>query len=185
MYSTSDIRKGLRVEFDGYPYEVIEFLHVKVQQRPAFVRTKVRNMITGAVLEKNIKSGEKLARPDLVNRNAQFLYKEDANYVFMITDTYDQVTLTPEAVGDAVNYLQENDEVQLMEFNGAVVSVSVANFVILPVVQTDPGVRGDTVQGGSKPATLSTGFVVTVPLFIKEGDKVRVDTRTGEYMERA
>ncbi len=184
MYSTSDIKKGLKIELDGQPFEIIEFLHVKPGKGQAFVRTKVRNLMSGAVLDKTFKTGEKIKQPDLTNRNAQFLYIDGEHFVFMDQESYDQVSLDAETVGDAKLYLQDNDEVQLLAFNGEVVSLSIPNHVVLQVVQTDPGEKGNTVSGGTKPATLVTGLVVNVPLFINIDDKLKVDTRTGDYLER-
>lgn len=184
MYSTSDIRKGLKIEMDDQPFEIIEFLHVKPGKGQAFVRTKVRNLLTGAVLDKTFKSGEKIAQPDLGYKKAQYLYQEDNQYVFMDLDTYEQVYLDRDVIGDTTNYLQDNDEIQLLEYRGKPVTVGIGNHVVIEVVQTDPGEKGNTVNGGTKPAKLATGFVVNVPLFINEGDKLKIDTRTGEYLER-
>ena len=183
MYTTSDIRRGLKIEFKGEPYEVIEFLHVKPGKGQAFVRTKLKNLITGAVLEHNFRTSDRIPRPSLEEREMQFLYKEDAHYCFMDLETYDQIFLDAEQI-EKRNFLKENTIVKMLFFNEKPVGVELPNTVDLEVVKTEPGVRGDTATGGSKPATLETGAVIQVPLFINEGDIVRVDTRTSEYVER-
>lgn len=183
MYETSDIRKGLRVEIDGNPFAVVEFQFVKPGKGNAFTRTKLKNMITGAVLERTFKTGEKLKPAMVQGRTMQFLYN-DGDFHFMDTSNYEQITLDEDAVGDAVNYLLENMEVDVAFFNGKAVGLTLPNFVEMEVVQTDPGEKGNTVTGASKPATLTTGFVVYVPLFVNQGEKLKIDTRTGSYVER-
>ncbi|RMF15175.1 MAG: elongation factor P [Candidatus Dadabacteria bacterium] len=183
MYDTSDFRGGLKILIDGAPWEVIEFLHVKPGKGAAFVRAKVRNLLTGAVVEKKFRAGEKFGQPDLVYKKMQYLY-EDNGFVFMDLETYDQVTFSEEQVGDARRYLKENENVDVVFFEGRPITVSVANHIVLQITETDPGVKGDTVSGGTKPATLETGAVVQVPLFLKEGDYIKVDTRTDAYIER-
>lgn len=184
MYNTSDIRRGLKIEIDGQPFEIIEFLHVKPGKGQAFIRTKIRNLLTGAVLDKTFKSGEKLEPADLSTREGQFLYREGDAFVVMDNETYEQHSLSAELVGEAAQYLQENDQVTLLYYKGRVVSLTPPTFVELEVVDTEPELKGATVSGGPKPATLSTGVTLNVPRFIAVGDRIRVDTRTGTYIER-
>lgn len=184
MIDTTDFRKGMRFLYEGVPWEVVEFQHVKMQMRKALVRTKMRNMITGNVLEKNFQSGEKFPAPDLEFKKMQFLYPDQGTFVFMDMESYDQINFTAEQLGDARLYLKENTDVDVVLFEGRPISVNVPNHLVLKVAKTDPGLKGDTVTGGTKPATLETGAIIQVPLFIKEGDQVKVDTRDGTYIER-
>ena len=183
MYETSDIRKGLRLELDGYPFVVVEFQFVKPGKGTAFTRTKIRNMISGAVLDHTFKSGEKLKAADTEDREMQFLYN-DGDFHFMDNSNYEQVSLESSAVGEAANYLTENMMIEVSFFQGRSIGLSLPNFVVLEVENTAPGEKGNTVTGASKPALLSTGYTVNVPLFVNEGDRLRIDTRTGEYVER-
>lgn len=185
MLSTSEFRKGLKIEIDGVPYTIVEFLHVKPGKGGAFVRTKIKNLMTGKVLDQTFRSGEKVEKPDLVEREMQFLYREGDTFHLMDNETYEQLALTAEQLGDAVMFLTENLNVKVLFFNQQPVTAEVPNFVELTVAQTEPGVKGDTASGGSKPATLESGAVIQVPLFINEGDRLKVDTRTGNYIERA
>jgi elongation factor P len=185
MYSTADFKKGLKIEIDGTPYVIVDFLHVKPGKGGAFVRTKIKNLMTGKVLDQTFRSGEKLKRPDLVEREMQFLYREGDNFFLMDNETYEQFALTAEQLGDVVLYLIENLDLKVLFFNQQPVTAELPNFVELTVAQAEPGVKGDTASGGSKPATLESGAVIQVPLFINEGDRVKVDTRTGTYIERA
>ncbi len=185
MYSTSEFKKGLKIEIDGTPYIIVEFQHVKPGKGGAFVRTKIKNLVTGKVLDQTFRSGEKVQKPDLVEREMQFLYREGDSFHLMDNENYEQLALTAEQLGDAVLYLTENLNVKVLFFNQQPVTAEVPNFVELTVSQTEPGVKGDTASGGSKPATLETGAVIQVPLFINEGDRLKVDTRTGSYIERA
>jgi elongation factor P len=184
MYSTADFKKGLKIEIDGAPYTIVEFLHVKPGKGGAFVRTKIKNLMTGKVLDQTFRSGEKLKRPDLAEREMQFLYREGDSFYMMDNETYEQLALTSEQLGDAVLYLIENLNLKVLFFNQQPVAVEIPNFVELTVAQAEPGVKGDTASGGTKPATLESGAVIQVPLFINEGDQVKVDTRTGTYIER-
>lgn len=184
MYDTSDFRKNLKIEIDGEPFVIVEAVHVKPGKGVAFVKTKYKSLVTGNVLEKNFRSGDKVGKPDLAQREMQYLYKDDSFFVFMDTSNYEQASLSYDHVGDAANFLKENDTVDILFFNGAPISIDLANFVELYVTQTDPGVKGDTAQGGTKPATLETGYVVNVPLYLNEGEKIKVDTRTGDFVER-
>jgi elongation factor P len=184
MYSTTDFKKGLKIEIDGTPFVIVDFLHVKPGKGGAFVRTKLKNLLTGRVLDQTFRSGEKLKRPDLVEREMQYLYREDGNFYMMDNETFEQIIITEEQMGDAILFLTENLNVKVLFFNQQPVALELPTFVELLVADTEPGVRGDTATGGNKPATLETGAVIQVPLFINEGDLVKVDTRTGEYMER-
>ena len=168
---------------DGYPFVVVEFQFVKPGKGTAFTRTKIRNMITGAVLDRTFKSGEKLQPADTEDREMQFLYN-DGDFHFMDNNNYEQVSLESSAVGDAANYLIENMLIQVGFFKGRSIGLSLPNFVVLEVIETAPGEKGNTVTGASKPAVVSTGYSVNVPLFVNEGDQLRIDTRTGDYVER-
>lgn len=183
VYETSDIRKGLRVELDGEPFIVVDFQFVKPGKGNAFTRTKIRNMITGSVLDRTFKTGEKLQPADMEEREMQFLYNDGA-FHFMDSSNYDQVELQADEVGDAVNFLLENMEVNISFYKGRALGLTLPNFVNLEVTETAPGERGNTVTGATKPATLSTGYTVNVPLFIDNGELLKIDTRTGEYVER-
>lgn len=185
MYETSAFRKGLKIEIDGKPLEIIEFQHVKPGKGGAFVRTKLKNMITGRVLDQTFRSGEKVDRPDLEERNMQYLYKDGDKYCLMDNDNYDQLFLSEEQMGDSVRFLTENLNVSMLFFNGKPIGIELPMFVELTVTDTEPGVKGDTASKVTKPATLETGAVVPVPIFINPGDRIKVDTRTGGYVERA
>lgn len=184
MYDTSDIRKNLKVILDGNPCVVVEFQFVKPGKGQAFTRTKLRNMITGSIYERTFKSGEKLAKADLEVRQQTFLYPEGDRYVFMDTESYEQVYLTAEQLGDGRFYLQDNMQVEVLLWNDKPIGVTPPTFVELKVVETDPGFKGDTSTNTLKAAKTETGVSVQVPLFINEGDILKVDTRTGEYVER-
>jgi elongation factor P len=183
VYETSDIRKGLRFEMDGEPFVVVDFQFVKPGKGTAFTRTKIRNMITGAVLDRTYKSGEKLKPADTEDREMQYLYN-DGDFHFMDNNNYEQVSIDSNAVGEAANYLTENMLIEVGFFKGRSIGISLPNFVVLEVKETAPGEKGNTVTGASKPAVVSTGYSVNVPLFVNEGDQLRIDTRTGEYVER-
>lgn len=185
MIATSDFKRGLKVEFKGEPYEIVDFQHVKMGRGGAIVRTKLKNLKTGAVLEETFRSGEKLDRPGLEEKSMQYLYTQDNLYYFMDMETYEQIPLTVEQLGTAKNFLKENMTVKILYHKDMPISVETPTFVDLTVVKTDPaGFRGDTASGGGKPATLETGAVVKVPFHINEGDIIRIDTRTSEYIER-
>ena len=185
MHSTSDFKKGLKLLIDDQPYSIVDFQHVKPGKGNQFTRTKLKNMLTGTNLEKTFKSGEKFAIPDVMTRDCQYLYSDENGFHFMDKESYDQHSLHGDDVGENKNYLIENLEVTVMFFNDRAIGIDVPNTVKLKVTQTDPGLKGNTVTGASKPATLETGLVVHVPLHINEGDLLKVDTRTGEYMERS
>jgi elongation factor P len=185
LISTNDFRTGLTIELDGDVYQVLEFLHVKPGKGSPFVRSKLRNLRTGAVIERTFNAGEKVPRAHLERRATQYLYNDGDNYYFMDMESFEQVPLGPRELGDAVKFLKENMEVFLLSYQDKVLGVELPNTVELQVVETTPGVKGDTAAGGSKPAKLETGLVVQVPLFIEEGDVLQIDTRTGEYLKRA
>ena len=181
--STAEFKKGLKIVFDGQPYTIVDFQHVKPGKGGAFVRTKLRHMKLGKVIDNTFRSGEKVELVDFEDKHMQYLYRDD-RYHFMDMETYDQVSLSEGEVGDAREFLKENTEVEVLYIDGSPVTVELPNFVELAIAKTDPGVRGDTAQGGNKSATLETGAVIQVPLFVNEGDTVKVDTRTGEYLSR-
>ena len=185
MYSTADFRRGLKIEIDGKPLVIVDFQHVKPGKGGAFVRTKLKNLETGQVLEQTFRSGAKVGRPDMEQKFMQYLYQEGEQYVFMDTQTYDQVFIQADYLADAIPFLMPNIELQVLYFKGRPIGVELPVFVILTVTSCEPGVKGDTATGATKAATLETGHVVQVPLFIEEGQKLKIDTRTGEYMERA
>lgn len=182
--SASDFRKGLKIEVDGEPYVIVDFLHVKPGKGQAFVRTKIKSLVTGRVLERNFRIGETFDEPELEEKEAQFLYREGDSFHFMDTETFEELVLMREQLGGADAFLSENITVKLLFHKGKPIGVELPTFVVLKVVQTTPGIKGDTAQGGSKPALLETGATIQVPLFVEEGDLVKVDTRTGEYVER-
>jgi elongation factor P len=184
MYDTSDIRKGLKIMLDGSPYTVIEFQFVKPGKGAAFTRTKMKNLLSGGVIERNLRSGDKLEPANVEVKQMQYLYKEAESYVFMDTTTYDQVSIPEATVGDSKDYMPENINVDVLFFNDRAVDVSLPNFIEQAIVSTEPGFKGDTSTGATKPAKISTGAQINVPLFINVGDVVKIDTRTGEYLER-
>ena len=183
MTTSNDNKNGTVLKMDGHLWNVIDFQHVKPGKGGAFVRTKLKHMRQGKVIDNTFRSGEKVGLVDFDDKHMQFLYRDD-RYHFMDTESYEQVSLSAEEVGEARMYLKENTEVDVLYIDGAPVTVELPNFVEITIAQTDPGLRGDTAQGGTKPATLETGAVVQVPLFLSEGDVVKVDTRTGEYLGR-
>lgn len=185
MISSNDFRPGVTIEIDGMVWQVVEFQHVKPGKGAAFVRAKLKNLQTGSVVERTFNAGEKVPNAQVERKPMQYLYGEDGSYYFMDVETYDQIMLTKEQLGDALNFIKEEMEITVLFFNGTVIGVDIPNSVELKVVETEPGIRGDTATGGVKPAKLETGYVVKVPLFINEGDVLRIDTRTGTYLERA
>jgi elongation factor P len=184
MYDTSDLRKGLKILVDGAPYIVVEAQFVKPGKGQAFTRTKMKNLLTGGVIERNIRSGEKLEPADVEENEMQFLYKEGDSFVFMDTKSYEQIHIPKETLSEAALFLKDNTNVQVLLFNQRAIGITLPNFMDLRVVKSDPAVRGDTATNVTKPATLETGAEVQVPLFINEGEVIRIDTRTGEYLER-
>jgi elongation factor P len=184
MYDTSDIRKGLKVLMDGNPFTVIEFQFVKPGKGAAFTRTKFKNLLTGAVVERNIRSGEKLEPANVEERDMQFLYKEADDLVFMDEKNYEQVTVSKDLVGDAHDLMKDNMPCSVLFFNERPVDVTLPTFVMLEVTASEPGVRGDTSGNVTKPAKVETGAEIAVPLFIKVGDTIKIDTRSHAYVER-
>jgi elongation factor P len=184
VYETSDIKKGLKVEIDGNTYSVVEFQFVKPGKGQAFTRTKMKNMLTGAILERTFKSGEKLKPADVESREMQFLYKEGDMFVFMDTMNYEQVQLIPELIGDATGYMVDGMAAEVLFISGRPAGVTPPTFVELKVARTEPGFKGDTSSNTTKAAVMETGLEVQVPLFIEEGEVLKIDTRTGAYCER-
>jgi elongation factor P len=184
VIDTSDFRKGLKIEIDGEPFEIVEFQHVKPGKGSAFVRTTIRSLLTGRVLQPTLKSGEKVGKPDIEDKEMQYLYLQGEDFYFMDTRNYEQTFLSEKVLGEAKNFLKENINVSVLFYNGKAIGVTLPNSVDLKVIKCDPGVRGDTVSGALKPATLETGYTVNVPLFINEGDVLKIDTRDGKYLTR-
>ncbi len=185
MYGTTELRKGTKVELDGEPYIVVEAQFVKPGKGNAFTRCRLKSLVSGNVIDRTWKSGERIKKAELEEVKMQYLYADGDQYNFMNTTTYDQVAIGKENLGDAPLYLLEQMEVDVLFHNGQPLSVELPNFVVLEITHADPGVKGNTATGATKPATLETGAVVQVPLFVEQGEKVKVDTRTGEYVERA
>jgi len=184
MYQTFDIRKGLKIEMDGAPWVVTDFQFVKPGKGQAFTRTKLKNLITGNVLERTFKTGETLEPAQVEEHDMQYLYSDGEAFHVMNTETYDQLAIPANVVGDQSNWLVEEMVVKVLFYKGLPVSLELPNFVELEITYTEPGMKGNTAQGATKQATLSTGATVNVPLFIEQGEWVKVDTRTGEYVER-
>lgn len=184
VIDTSEFRKGLKIELEGEPFVIVDFQHVKPGKGSAFVRTRLKSLTTGNVLEKTFKSGDKVGAPDLEEKTMQYLYHEGDNYLFMDQKNYEQISMDREALGDAVNYLKDELVVRVLFHNGRSIGVELPTFVEMKVVEAKPGVRGDTATGGTKPATMETGVIVQVPLFVEQGEIIKVDTRDGSYVER-
>src|SRR4051812_40580572 len=184
VYDTSEFRNGLEILYDGDPFVIIEFQHVKPGKGSAFVRTRIKNLLTGRVLEPTLKSGEKVGRPDMEGRGSHHLSKEAAHSSFLDVKPNAQVHIGAEALGEEKNFLKENPHAPILFWNGRAISAEKPNTVELKVTKCDPGVRGDAVSGAMKPATLETGFTLNVPLFINEGDILKIDTRNGQYLTR-
>jgi len=185
MISSNDFRTGTTIELEGGVWQVVDFQHVKPGKGSAFVRSKLKNVKTGAVVERTFNAGEKVPRAHLDQRQMQYLYESDGAFNFMDNETYEQIALNSDQLGDAARFLKENMSIGVLFFQGVVIGIDMPNSVELEVVETDPGIRGDTATGGTKPAKLETGYVVKVPLFINTGDVLRIDTRSGDYIERA
>lgn len=185
MISVNDLKTGLTLQLDNGLWSVVEFLHVKPGKGAAFVRSKLKNVETGQVVEKTFRAGEKVAKAMLDRREMQYLYKEGAEYVMMDNETYEQLQVTEAQIGDGIKYLKENMVVQVLMHDARIIGIDLPSHVVLEVVDTPPAEKGNTAQGGTKPATLETGAVVNVPFFISNGDQIRVDTRTNEYLDRA
>jgi len=185
LISTADFRKGLKVEFKGEPCEIVDFQHVKMGRGGAIVRTKLKSLKTGSILEQTFRSGEKLDTPHLEEKKMQYLYAQDELFYFMDEETYEQIPLTDKQLGEARKFIKENMSVIILNYKDNPLSLELPTFVELAVSKTDPaGFRGDTASGSGKPATLETGAIVKVPFHINEGDTIKIDTRTSEYIER-
>jgi len=184
LISTNDFKTGVSVEIDGDAFVVVDFQHVKPGKGSAFVRAKMKNMRTGAVIERTFNAGEKLPKAHLDRRDMEYLYHDGTYYVFMDTENYEQTLLSEEQIADSKSFLKENMSISVLIFNGEIIGVDLPAQVELEVVETEPGIKGDTASGGNKPATLETGAVVRVPFFISVGDKIRVNTKTADYIER-
>jgi elongation factor P len=184
MYSTTDFRKGLKIEIAGEPYIIVDFQHVKPGKGGAFVRTRLKSLLTGNVIDQTFRSGDRVDKPDLEEREMQFLYETGGEYHFMDTQTFEQLFLTADQMGESKDFLKENLVIKALFHNKRPIGIEVPMFVELKVVKSEPGVKGDTASGATKPATLESGAVIQVPLFVEEGDMIRVDTRTREYITR-
>lgn len=184
MYESNDLRKGLKIEIDGEPYVIVQFEFVKPGKGQALYKCKLKNMLTGAQFDRTFRSGDKFNEANLEELEMEYLYSDGDRYCFMNTSTYDQDFLSQEQVGDFINFLKENTVCNVHFFEGRPIGLALPNFVDLRIVNADPWAKGDTAAGSTKPATLETGYVVQVPPFIEEGELVRIDTRTGEYVER-
>lgn len=184
MISVNDFRTGITIEIDGELWQVVEFQHVKPGKGAAFVRTKLKNVKKQSTVEKTFRGGEKVKRAIVERRPFQYLYNSDNEYFFMNQESYEQLGLAPDVIGDDLKWLKDSMELHLVMHGDEIIGVELPNFVELEVTQCDPGFKGDTAQGGTKPATLETGAVVNVPLFVNEGDVLQVDTRSGEYLRR-
>ena len=184
MYDTSDFRNGLKVEIDGTPYLMVYFQFVKPGKGTAFTRTKLKNMLTGAVIERTFRTGEKVKAADVDERTMQFMYEDGEFHHFMNTETYEQVQIPSDSIADEAKYLTDDLEVTVLFYKDRPVSISLPNFIESEIVYCEPGVRGNTAQGATKPAELACGATVQVPLFVEQGEVIRVDTRTGQYVSR-
>ena len=184
MISAGDFRNGVTLEIEGNVYQILEFQHVKPGKGAAFVRTKLKNIINGGVVEKTFRPTEKFPQARIDRVEMQYLYSDGDLFHFMNTETYDQIALNAEDIGDSLKFVKENEMVKVCSYNGNVFAVEPPLFVELEITDTEPGFKGDTATGASKPATVETGAVVNVPLFVDQGDKIKIDTRTGEYLSR-
>lgn len=183
MYSTPDFRRGLKIEINNEPFTIVSFQHVKPGKGGAFVRTKLKNLLNGNVVDRTFRSGEKVGKPDIEEKEMQYLYT-DGDFHFMDNDTYEQTALAADLIGSDKDFLQENSTVTVLFYKGRVVNLELPTFVILEVTEAEPGLKGDTASSVTKPVTVETGAKINVPLFINPGDRLKIDTRTGEYMER-
>ena len=184
MAATSEFRKGLKVLLDNEPFIIVDFQHVKPGKGGAFVRTRMKSLVTGNVLDRTFRSGDKLEIPEMEEKQMQYMYKEGVNYYFMDVNTYDQLFVEEENLGDAKNYLKEGLVIDVSFYKGKAIGVELPNFVDLKVAKTEPGMKGDTAQNATKLAELESGFVLQVPLFLEEGEVIKIDTRSGEYITR-
>ena len=184
MISAGDFRNGITFEYEGSVFQVVEFQHVKPGKGAAFVRTKIRNVITGATIERTFNPSDKMENAMIERKDMQYMYSDGDLYYFMDTETYDQIPLNSQTVGDSLKFIREEEVVKVLSHKGNVFGIEPPFFVVLKVTRTEPGFRGDTATGATKPATVETGANVKVPLFVDEGDTIKIDTRTGEYIER-
>ena len=184
MISAGDFKNGVTVEIDGNIYQILEFQHVKPGKGAAFVRTKLKNIISGRVVEKTFRPTEKFPKAHIDRKDMQYLYRDGDLFNFMDVETYDQIALNEDVVGDSLKFVKENEVVKICSHNGNVFSVEPPLFVELAITETEPGFKGDTAQGATKPATVETGAIVMVPLFVEQGDVLKIDTRSGEYLSR-
>ena len=184
MISTGDLKRGVVIEMDKQLFSVVEFQHLKIGRGSAQVRMKLRNVRSGAVIDRTVQAGEKWPRVRIEHQGVQYLYADPPNHVFMDQETFEQMTLTPDQLGDAVNYLKDGLELELLMYGDEPIGVELPITIQLKIADTEPGFRGDTATGGTKPATLETGLVVNVPLFVNSGETIKVDTRDGTYVER-
>ena len=184
MIATNQFRRGMKIEMEGEPFLIVEFQHVKPGKGGAFVRTKLKSLLTGNVIDRTFRSGDKVKRPDFEEKEMQYLYRDEDGFTFMDTVSYEQVLVSAEDLGDLQGFLQEQVSVTVQLYNGKPMGVELPIFVELKVVRSEPGVKGDTASGATKPAELETGAVIQVPLFVEEGDVVKIDTRDGNYIER-
>ena len=184
MISAGDFRNGITIELEGNIFQIIEFQHVKPGKGAAFVRTKLKNIKSGGVIEKTFRPTEKCPQARIDRKDMQYLYSDGDLYNFMDVETYDQIALNEDAIGDALKFVKENDMVKMCSHNGSVFAVEPPMFAELVITETEPGFKGDTATGATKPATVETGAVVYVPLFVEQGDTIKIDTRTGEYLSR-
>lgn len=184
MYETGDFRKGLKIEFEGTPWVIVDFQHVSPGKGAAFTRTKMKNLLTGNSIERNIRSGEKVGVPNIEEKQYQYMYSDNEGYHLMDQKNFEQIALSDAQVGEQKNYFQEGANISVLFYNERPITVEVPTFVTLTIVDTQPGIRGDTVSGGGKPAKLETGAVVTVPMHLNEGDKIKIDTRDNSYIEK-
>lgn len=181
---TSQFKNGLKIELDGVPFNIIYFQHVKPGKGGAFVRTKLKNVLNGKIVERTFRSGERMEEADVEEKSMQYLYQDSDGRIFMDSASYEQIPIGEDVLGDSVNFLMENMSVDVLFWKGKPINIQLPNYIEAVVVRSDPGVKGDTSSGATKPATIECGATLNVPLFIEEGDKIRVDTRTGEYSER-
>jgi len=184
MYETNAFRKGLKIEINKEPFVIVDFQHVKPGKGGAFVRTRLKSLITGNVNDMTFRSGDKVDKPDIEEKEMQFLYESGGEYHFMDTQSYEQLFLTAEQLGESKDFLKENLVIKAIFYNGRPLGVETPMFVELKIIKSDPGVKGDTATGATKPATLESGAIIQVPLFVEEGDVIRIDTRTREYLTR-
>jgi elongation factor P len=185
MISAGDFRNGITFEYEGSVYQVVEFQHVKPGKGAAFVRTKLKDIINGSTIERTFRPTDKMPKAHIDRKDMEYSYNDGGLYYFMDKETFELIPLNKDQLGDALKFVKENDTVRILSYKGSVFGVEPPNFVELIVTKTEPGFKGDTAQGATKPATVETGATISVPLFVNEGDKIRIDTRTGEYMERA